>query len=66
MDKVIRKYDSFEAMKDDEQREWQQMTAAERMQAVVELTLALYQIKDPAAHVGRLERTLVHLQYPEG
>ncbi|MGA2134822.1 MAG: hypothetical protein ABSH50_21260 [Bryobacteraceae bacterium] len=65
MDKVIRKYDSLEAMKADEHREWRGMPAHERMRAVMEITLATYRMKEPAADVRRLQRTLVHLQFPE-
>ncbi len=41
MDKVIRKYSSLDALKDDEYRDWQQLPAHERMKAVAEITLAV-------------------------
>jgi hypothetical protein len=66
MDKVIRKYSSLDAMKADEYRDWQQLPVHERMRAVVEITLAAYQMKGQTPDVRRLERTLVHLQFPEG
>ncbi len=65
MDKVIRKYDSLEAMKADEYVEWQRLPAHERMNAVARMSLAAYQMKGLAPDVPRLERTLVHLPYPE-
>ena len=65
MDKAIRKYDSLDAMKADEYRAWQALPAHERMNAVAALTLETYRLKDPAVHVRRLQRTLVHFQGPE-
>jgi hypothetical protein len=62
MDKTIRKYGSFDEMKPDEYREWQELPGYERLNAV-ELSLALYQAKEPTRDVpSRLQRTLVHLQ----
>jgi len=65
MDKVIRKYSSLDAMKADEYRDWKQLPVPERMRAVAELTLAAYQMKGQSPDVQRLERTLVHLPFPE-
>jgi hypothetical protein len=65
MNKVIRKYASLDAMKADEYRAWQALPAHERMSAVAVITLEAYRLKEPAAHVRRLQRTLVHLQGPE-
>jgi hypothetical protein len=65
MDKAIRKHTSFDALKADEYREWQKLSAEKRMEAVAEITLAAYQMKGPASDVRRLQRTLVHLQRPE-
>ena len=65
MDKVIRTFSSFDAMKADEYRDWHERPAHERMDAVAEITLAAYQMKEPAPDVRRLQRTLVHLQRPE-
>ena len=66
MDKTIRRYGNLEEMKADEIREWQQLSAAERMETVAEMTLASYRIKGLIKDVPRLERTLVRLQQPEG
>jgi len=65
MNKVIRKYTSFDVLKADEYRDWQKLSAQERMDAVREITLAAYQMKGHAPDVRRLQRTLVHLQRPE-
>ena len=65
MDKVIRIYTSFDALKDEEYRDWQELSVAERMDAVAEMTLAAYQMKGQTPDVQRLQRTLVHLQRPE-
>jgi len=65
MDKVIRKYASLEDMKADEYREWQQLPAWERMKAVVDLTLAAYQLKGATPDVRRIQDALVRLPFPE-
>jgi hypothetical protein len=65
MDKSIRKFDSFAAMKDDEYREWQAKPAAERVKAVSEITEFAYRLKDSSIDVRRLQRTLVRLQWPQ-
>jgi hypothetical protein len=64
MDKTIRTYASLDAMKADEYRDWQKRPAHERMSAVKEITLAMYQMKEPAQDVRRLQRSLVHLPRP--
>ena len=65
MDKTIRTFTSFEAMKTEEYFDWQERPAHERLSAVSEISLATYTMKEPAADVRRLQRTLVHLQRPE-
>jgi hypothetical protein len=63
MDKTIRKYASFDEMKTDDYREWQELPGYERLNAAAELSLGLYQAKEPTGDVQpRLQRTLVHLQ----
>jgi len=62
MDKAITIFDSFEALKADELRQWQSLPAHERLRATSELTLALYRMKEPDRDVRRIQRTLVHLQ----
>jgi hypothetical protein len=65
LDKTIRKYASLDEMKADEYRYWQSRPAHERMDAVSELTQALYAMKAAAPDVPGLERTLVRFQRPE-
>lgn len=64
METLIRKYDSLEEMKADEYRYWQSRPVHERMDAVSELTLAMYAMKGAAADVPRLQRTLARVQRP--
>ncbi len=64
MDKTIRSYAGLDEMKADEYRDWQERPAHERMNAVKEMTLATYQMKEPVPDVRRLQRTLVHLPRP--
>ena len=65
MDKTIRIYDSLDEMKADEYKYWQSRPVYERMDAVVELTLAMYAMKGTAPDVPRLQRTLVPIQRPQ-
>jgi hypothetical protein len=65
MDKTTRLYASQKEMKADEYRYWQSRPVHERMSAVAELTRAAYALKEPAADVRRLQRTLVCLQRPQ-
>lgn len=60
----IRKFDSLEAMKDEEYRYWQGRPACERLAAVSEITTEAYRLKDPACNVSRLQRTLIAVQRP--
>lgn len=63
MDKTIRKYSSFEAMKDEEYREWQAMPACARLDAAAELSWTQYQWKQRGRDVQPgLQRTLVSIQ----
>jgi hypothetical protein len=62
MDKTIRRYTSFEAMKADEFREWQRLSGYERIKATAELSFFLYQLKEPGRDLRRLQRTLVSIQ----
>lgn len=60
----IRKFDSLEAMKDEEYRYWQGRPASERIAAVSELTTEIYLLKDPTCNVSRLQRTLIAVKRP--
>ena len=61
MDKSIRKYTSYKAMKADEYRYWQSRHVHERMDAVSELTTAAYALKGMAPDVPRLQGPVVRL-----
>jgi hypothetical protein len=61
MDKTIRKYTSYKAMKADEYRYWQSRPVHERMDAVSELTTAACALKGMAPDVPRLQGPLVRL-----
>ena len=65
MDKTLRVYDNLDEMKAEEYRYWQSRPVHERMDAVMELTLAAYALKGEAPDVPRLQRTLVCLQRPQ-
>jgi hypothetical protein len=65
MDKSIRKYTSLDEMKADEYRYWQSRPVHERMDAVSELSLAMYAMKGAAPDVPRLQRTIVRTQRPQ-
>ncbi len=65
MDKAIRKFTSLDEMKAEEYRYWQSRPVHERMDAVSELTLAMYAMKGADPDVPRLQRTLVRLQRPQ-
>jgi hypothetical protein len=66
MDKPVRKYDSLEAMKEDEYREWQKLTPRERLDAAAALSLAAFRPKESPVNVPlRLQRSLVRLPQPE-
>jgi hypothetical protein len=62
----VRVYDNLDAMKAEEMLEWQALPAHERLQAVSEISLELYRWKGAVTDVPRLQRTLVHLPFPEG
>ena len=66
MDTSIRIYRSHEAMKADEYRYWRGRSVEERMDAVKEITLAIYAMKhgEPEADVSGLQGPLVRLQRP--
>lgn len=63
MDKTIRKYPSFAAIKDAEYEEWQALPAHARLDAAAELSTTQYSWKRQARHVQPgLQRTLVRVQ----
>jgi hypothetical protein len=65
MDEAIRIYHSHDEMKADEYRYWQGRPVHERMDAVEEITLAIYAMKGLDPDVPRLQTPLVCLQRPQ-
>jgi hypothetical protein len=68
MDKIIRKYagvGQLDEIKADEYRYWRSRPLHERIDAVSELTQAMYALKGEAADVPRLQRTLVRFERPQ-
>ena len=65
MDQGVRTYSSLKEMKADEYRYWQSRPVHERMNAVVEITLAAYAMKGTVPDVRRLQEPLVCLQRPQ-
>jgi hypothetical protein len=65
MDKTIRRCSSLAEMKAEEYRYWQDRPVQERMDAVSDLTLAVYAMKGALPDVSRLQRTLVRVQRPQ-
>ena len=64
MEKSVHIYTSLDEMKADEYAYWRARTADERMQAVSELTRAVYAMKDIDLNVRRLQGPVVSLQRP--
>ena len=67
MDKTIRKYArvaQLDEIKADEYRYWQSRPVQERIEAVSELTQAMYVLKGEEPDVPRLQRTLVRFERP--
>jgi hypothetical protein len=65
MDKTIRKYADvadLDEIKTLEYRYWQSRPVHERIEAVFELTQAMYAMKGTAPDVPRLQRTLVRFE----
>jgi hypothetical protein len=67
VDKTLRRYQTFAAIKDDECREWQALPAHVRLDAAGELSAMQYQWKGNEKEPGRdvqpgLQRTLVRVQ----
>jgi hypothetical protein len=64
MSSAIRVYNSFAEMKADEFRYWQSRPVYERMDAVSEITRAVYAMKESLPDVPRLQRTIAVLPRP--
>ncbi len=63
---IIRKYSSFDEMKADEYRYWQNRPAYERLDAVEEMIQTAYELKgwEIEPDVPRLQRPFVRLPVP--
>jgi len=64
MDKAIHVYTSHARMKAEEYRYWRSRPVHERMNAVSELTRAVYAMKEALPDVPRLQRTVAVLPRP--
>ncbi len=64
MDKISLTYTSHKEMKADEYRYWQSRPVHERMDAVSEITLSAYGLKEPMTDVPRLQRVVAILPRP--
>ena len=65
VDKTIRKYNGaaqLDEIKAEEYRYWQSRPVHERIDAVSELSQAMYALKGEAPDVPRLQRTLVRFE----
>lgn len=62
MDRIIRKFSSFEEMKDEEYRYWQSVPPAERIAAAWELSIAQYRQKGVEPDGQGLRTTLVRFE----
>jgi hypothetical protein len=64
MEKAVRIYASHAEMKADEYRYWRDRPVHERMEAVSELSRAVYAMKESLPNVPRLQRTAAVLPRP--
>jgi hypothetical protein len=62
MDKTIRKFASFEEMKDEEYRYWQSVTPAERFAAGHQLSVEGYRAYGYSADGAELKRVAVRIE----
>jgi IS1 family transposase len=62
MDKTVRKFASFEEVKDEEYRYWQSVTPEERIRAAWELCIDSYRTKGIEPNGQGLRRTLVRFE----
>jgi hypothetical protein len=64
MDKTIRKFTSFDELKDDEYRYWQSVPPAERIEAAHRLSVEIYRMKGIEPDGSGLKRSLVRVELP--
>lgn len=66
MDMTIRKFSSFEEVKDDEYRYWQSVPPAERIEAAYQLSVDQYRMKGIEPDGTALKRCLIRVECPRG
>ena len=64
MDKTVRKFTSFEEVKNEEYRYWQGVSPGERFAATYQHSVDVYAMKGIAADGQGLKRTLVRIERP--
>jgi hypothetical protein len=64
MEATTQTFDSQKGMKSDEYRYWQSRPVCERMDAVSEITISAYAMKEALPDVPRLQRTVSVLPRP--
>jgi hypothetical protein len=64
MVKTVQKFDSLEAMKDEEYRYWQSVPASARIEAIYDHSVEMYRMKGIIADGQGLKRTLVRFERP--
>lgn len=64
MDKTVRKFTSFQEVKDEEYRYWQSVPPAERIEAAFQLSVEGYRMKGIVADGSGLKRSLVRVEWP--
>jgi len=64
VDKTVRKFNSFEEVKDEEYRYWQSVPPAERIEAAFQLSVDQYRMKGIEPDGSALKRSLVRVEWP--
>ena len=62
MDKAVRKFTSFQEVKDEEYRYWQSVPPAERIEAAFQFSVDMYRMKGIVADGSALRRSLVRVE----
>jgi len=66
MNKTIRKFTSFQAVKDEEYRYWQSVPPAERIEAAFQHSVQMYRMKGIEPDGSALKRSLVRIECSRG
>lgn len=64
MDRTIRRFSSFDEVKDDEYRYWQSVPPAERIEATFQLSVDMYRMKGIEPDGAALKRSIVRVKCP--